>query len=176
MGDESTPLTVAGIAWPRWEPKERATLLFVVRDGQVLLIRKKRGLGAGKVNGPGGRIEAGESARQCAVREVEEELGVTPTGVTFRGLHRFQFTDGYSLEVDVFVADDCVGCPRETEEATPLWTPVDRIPYEQMWEDDRHWLPLMLAGRSFSGRWVFDGDRMLDMDLVDTGDGAEPRS
>ncbi|MBT4161861.1 MAG: NUDIX hydrolase, partial [Gammaproteobacteria bacterium] len=51
-------MKVAAIDWENWEPEEVATLLFVVRDGRVLLIRKKRGLGAGKINGPGGRLEA----------------------------------------------------------------------------------------------------------------------
>jgi 8-oxo-dGTP diphosphatase len=31
-----------------------------------------------------------------------------------------------------------------------------------MWADDRVWMPLLLAGRRFDGRFVFDGDRMLD--------------
>ena len=44
------------IAWEHWVPQQRATLLFVLRDGQALLIHKKRGLGAGKINGPGGRL------------------------------------------------------------------------------------------------------------------------
>ena len=49
------------IDWERWQPRERATLLFVIRGGEILLIRKLRGLGAGKINGPGGRIDAGET-------------------------------------------------------------------------------------------------------------------
>ena len=40
--------------------------------GQVLLIRKKRGLGAGKINGPGGKLDPGETFAQTAVREVQE--------------------------------------------------------------------------------------------------------
>jgi len=35
--------------------------LFVIRAGQMLLIHKKRGLGAGKINGPDGRLDLGES-------------------------------------------------------------------------------------------------------------------
>ena len=73
------------IDWTQWTPQERATLLFVRRAGQVLLIRKKRGLGAGKINGPGGRLDAGETPSQCAIREVQEELCVTPTDVQLRG-------------------------------------------------------------------------------------------
>jgi len=160
--------TVAEIDWPSWEPDDRATLLFVIRDEQVLLIRKKTGFGAGKINGPGGRLEPGETPEQCAVREVQEELRVTPVGVRRCGLHRFQFVDGYALWVAVYAADDCEGEPTETDEAEPLWVPTSEIPYDRMWEDDRHWVPLMLAGRRFDGRYVFDGDDMLDMVLETT--------
>jgi 8-oxo-dGTP diphosphatase len=156
---------VADIDWQRWIPNDVATLLFVVREGRVLLIRKKRGLGAGKINGPGGRIEPGEAPMAAAIREVEEEVCVTPRGVEARGELSFQFVDGYALHVHVFVASDCDGEPRETDEACPYWTPVDRIPYAEMWADDLLWLPLVLDARSVSGRFVFDGDAMLDHDL-----------
>ena len=67
-------LKIANIDWTQWQPQETATLMFVIRNDEVLLIRKKRGLGAGKMNGPGGRIEQGETPLQCAIRETEEEL------------------------------------------------------------------------------------------------------
>ena len=156
---------LADIDWPTWSPVDRATLVFVVRDGQVLLIRKKRGLGAGKINGPGGRIDPGESPLQCAIREVEEELLVTPHDPTQKGELLFQFTDGYSIHVHVFQAPDCDGEPQETEEAIPLWTDLGAIPYDEMWADDRIWLPLMLAGKPFVGRFIFDGDAMLDHEV-----------
>ena len=69
---------VRDIDWTSWRAVDPATLVFVIKGDRILLIRKKRGLGAGKVNGPGGRLEAGETFGQCAVREVQEELGVTP--------------------------------------------------------------------------------------------------
>jgi len=69
------------IDWATWTPVDTATLLFVVRHTEVLLIRKKRGLGAGKINGPGGRLEKGESLAECAVRETEE--GTTPPQAPF---------------------------------------------------------------------------------------------
>ena len=149
------------IDWAAWTPQMRATLLFVVRDGRMLLIHKKRGLGAGKINGPGGRLEPGETPLQAAVREVEEELLVTPLDPVECGLLQFQFVDGLALEGYVFRAPDCRGEPRETDEATPLWVPLDRIPYDRMWADDRLWMPEFLAGRRFHGRFLFDGDRML---------------
>lgn len=153
------------IDWDAWKPKESATLIFVIKDDKVLLIRKKRGLGAGKINGPGGRIDPGETPEQCAVREAQEELCITPRRVSFAGELLFQFTDGYALHGHVFRAADFEGVPTETDEATPIWTPLDRIPYAEMWADDEFWLPHMLAGRSFTGRFLFDGDAMLGYDL-----------
>ena len=149
------------VDWECWVPERRATLLFVIRDGEILLIHKKRGLGAGKINGPGGHLEAGETPRQCAIREVQEELCVTPTGVRACGELRFQFTDGFSLHGYVFTASACEGEPRETAEAIPYWTPLDAIPYEKMWADDHLWIPLMLRGAQFEGRFLFDGDALL---------------
>lgn len=161
-----TATSLSDIDWSQWNPKVRATLLFVVKDGRILLIHKKRGLGGGKVNGPGGKLKPGEAPVDGAIREVQEELLVTPTGVRPAGELSFQFTDGYSIHVYVFTADGCVGDPAETDEAVPLWVSVEEIPFERMWEDDRLWIPLMLDGRPFKGRFLFDGDAMLDREIV----------
>ena len=159
------------IDWDAWEPKDRATLLFVLRDGRILLIHKKRGLGKGKINGPGGRLDPGETPIDCAVRECEEELRIKPLDPVEMGTLRFQFRDGYSLHGTVFTAREFVGTPTETDEALPEWFDFADIPYERMWEDDRYWLPQMLAGQRFRGTFLFDDDRMLDREIeFETGD------
>src|SRR3989442_9690986 len=112
-------MNVDQIDWSTWQPTEYANLCFVIRDGQILLIRKKRGLGAGKINGPGGRLEPGETSWQAAIRETQEEIGVTPHGLELIGELFFQFIDGYKLHVAVFAARSCDGELRETDEATP---------------------------------------------------------
>jgi len=148
-----------------WQAVHKATLLFVKRDGEVLLIRKKRGLGAGKINGPGGKLEPGETALACAVREVQEELQITPHDPVDHGRLRFQFDDGYSIDVQVFIAHAYSGEPQETDEAIPLWFDRDSIPFDQMWADDRIWLPHVLAGKSVDGRFLFSGDKLLEHDV-----------
>jgi 8-oxo-dGTP diphosphatase len=157
------------IDWNTWVPEQRATLLFVVRDGEILLIHKKRGLGAGKINGPGGRLDPGETPLDCAIREVQEELVVTPHDISKAGELRFQFVDGLSIHGYVYRASDCDGEPQETDEATPIWTRLDAIPYEKMWADDREWLPLLLTGTYFDGRFLFDGDTMLAHEIETSG-------
>ena len=51
------------------------TLVFLRREGEVLLGMKKRGFGEGKWNGFGGKVEAGETIVEAAAREVREECG-----------------------------------------------------------------------------------------------------
>lgn len=143
-----------------------ATLLFIFRGDEVLLIRKKRGLGAGKINGPGGKIDPGETPEQCAVREVEEELGVTASDITDAGLLRFQFTDGLGLLCHVFRADSFTGTPVETNEAIPRWTKLNAIPFEEMWADDRLWFHHLIARRRFTGNFEFDDDTMLSAEVI----------
>ena len=157
---------VDDIDWSTWQPKDRATLLFVIRDGRVLLIRKKRGLGAGKINGPGGRLDPGETPLQAAIRETQEEVCITPRDVTFCGELSFQFVDGYSIHGYVFRASRFDGEPCSTEEADPLWFSIDEMPYAEMWADDEYWFPLLLEGTPFRGRFLFDADRMLSMAIA----------
>ena len=90
--------------WSSWQPRELATLCFVLDKGRILMIRKKRGLGAGKINGVGGRLEPGELPLAGILREAQEELGITLIDPKKRGELHFQFLDGYSLFCTVFVA------------------------------------------------------------------------
>ncbi len=148
-----------------WRPVDLATLLFIVQGENVLLIRKKRGLGAGKINGPGGKIDPGETPLQCAVREIQEELVINTLDPVHHGEVRFQFIDGYSVHVHVYVATEFTGTPTETDEALPLWFDKKDIPYEEMWADDVIWLPRVLNGETVNGRFLFDEDVLLEHEV-----------
>lgn len=155
------PRNVDDFDWEAWEPSETAVLCYVFKDEHVLLIHKKRGLGRGKVNAPGGRIEAGEAPVQTAVRELQEEVGITPLSPFEVARLSFVFTNGYSLKGHVFFANDFDGTIIETDEADPFWTPVDQIPYHRMWEDDRLWLPRAIDGSFIDARFIFEGENMV---------------
>ena len=81
-------------------------------------------------------MEKGESPEACAIRECDEELGITVSRLQYCGQHRFQFVDGLTIHVWVYKTTEFEGAPTETDEARPLWVPLDKIPYDQMWEDD----------------------------------------
>jgi 8-oxo-dGTP diphosphatase len=118
-------------------------------------MRGERGLGSGKMIGPGGRLDPGESALQGATREAQGKLNIT-----------FQFVDGPAMLVSILTATGCEGDPQASDEATPLWMPLEQTPYDRMWADDRVWFPLMLAGQPFHGRSLFDGKTLLGHHVI----------
>ena len=154
------------IDWSTWQGEMLATLMFVIKDGRILLIEKKRGLGAGKINGPGGKIEPGETALEAVIRETQEELLITPHAPVKLGELRFSMSDCPDILCHVYRSEDFSGVPTETDEAVPVWTALDAIPYHRMWEDDRHWLPLVIEGKTFIGNFVFEGERMLWKEVI----------
>lgn len=170
MKTEKTIIDVAEIDWQSWVPKERAVLCFIHTTDKLMLIHKKTGLGKGKVNAPGGRIEPMETPEQAAIRETQEEIGLTPQKLKYMGELHFIFLDGYSLHGTVFFSNQYTGTPIETPEATPFWCPINKIPYENMWADDSLWLPVALSGKQFKGYFIFDDDKMLShkMSLIET--------
>lgn len=138
------------------------TLLFLRRDEKLLLAMKKRGFGANRWNGIGGKVEAQETIEEALVRECQEEIGVTPKNFWLVAVHDFVFTDGSSdMQVHTFLCDSWQGEPVETEEMAPQWFTTTAIPYDEMWQDDRYWLPEVLAGQHLHTRFTFDQNEQL---------------
>ena len=133
------------------------TLCVVLKNKQILLGMKKRGFGAGRWNGFGGKVEEGESIAQAASRELLEEVGIRAHSLDLVGVLEFTFlNDSKILEVHVFTVAEFSGEPIESEEMAPQWFALEDIPYGQMWTDDAHWLPLLLSGKKFAGKFLFD--------------------
>lgn len=143
------------------------TLCFIHDGARILLGMKKRGFGAGKWNGFGGKIETGEATEDAARREVREEIGIDVEELTEMGRLTFLYPrTSTALDVSVFRGEKLRGEPMETDEMRPAWFPIDAIPFEEMWLDDPHWLPHFLAGERFEGRFVFeDDDTLLEHDV-----------
>lgn len=147
---------------------KRTTLCFVFdrARGQLLMIEKKRGQGAGKLNVPGGKLLPGESEEEGAARETREETGLTPHALRLAGRLGFRFpeSDAWDNDCAVFTAESFNGTlAPENEECSALWMPVNAIPLERMWDADRLWLPLLLKGLWFHRIYVFDrNDKVLE--------------
>jgi len=154
-----------------------ATVCWIVRDGKALLKLANSGISAGKWNAVGGKVEPGETPLECAKREAFEETGLAISDAAYRGKLTFLFVDesGKSKAdewvMHVFAAGGFSGEMKASDEGELRWFDIERMPFGHMWEDDVHWVPLLLQGKSFEGRFVFskEGNRMLEYELAELG-------
>jgi len=117
---------------------------------------KKRGFGIGRWNGFGGKIEGVETPEENLKREFVEEVGLTLQKVTPRGQIYFHYNHiGDVYVVHIFEINEYSGEIIESEEMKPQWHSLNEIPYDQMWLDDKYWLPEFIAGQEINKNFNF---------------------
>ncbi len=145
---------------------KKCALVFCVRANQVLLAKKKGGIGIGRYNGFGGKLEIGETFREAAVRELEEEAGLiaSPNDLQMAGWLTLCFDGVPKFECRIFLLDKWQGRPREsTENELPVWFPFSLMPYHEMLAADARWIPKVLIGRRIRAKIDFrDDDAVLE--------------
>lgn len=144
------------------------TLCCLKKDGKILLGMKKRGFGAGRWNGFGGKVKKGETIKRAAIRETREECGIKIIKLEKIGILNFEFENKSGiLEVHLFNIKEFSGEPVETAEMKPQWFSFAKIPLAKMWPDDQFWIPLFLKDKKFKGYFVFDakGNKILNKSL-----------
>lgn len=140
-----------------------ATLVFPIRNKEVLLGIKTSGIGEGCWNGWGGVQEPDETVQEAAVRELREESGLIANiedleyvgKVTFNNLEdRVKF----KVLMHVFVLCRWVGVlePNLSEMREPKFWSVVSLPFDQMMPSDRDWLPFV--PRAFSRSQFFEAE------------------
>lgn len=145
------------------------TLCIIHQDPNILLGMKKRGFGAGRWNGFGGKVAAGETIENAARRELEEEAGIRVENLSKVGIIEYEFKENPEiLQVHFFKSDDFLGEIKESEEMRPQWFHVNEIPFKEMWPDDIHWIPLFLSGKKFKGKFLLgESDEILEQDFTE---------
>ncbi len=133
---------------------KKVVLAIIVRGRQVLLGCKRGNpeMGMGKLNGPGGKQEPGETLRECLVREVKEEFGIMLDSVKMEEVAVITvFAEGEKEYVlHVFRTETFSGEPMETESMdTPKWYDIDSLPFERMHESDKEWFLYAACGKKF---------------------------
>lgn len=141
-----------------------ANLCYLLNNrNEVLLQFKSKGFGRGKWNGPGGKLETGETIEQSVIREIKEETGLEVKNLKKTGELEFIFRgkEDWNQMVHVFITDEFSGEINSSDEGELKWFKIEQLPYDKMWEDDRHWLPRVLAGEFVKMRFYFDGQGKL---------------
>ncbi len=141
---EQDRMTCPSCDWTYYPKPNVASAVAIVRDGNVLLARRKHEPFAGLLTLPSGFIEYGETPEECAVREIREEVGVDVrlTGLADVVLERAD-PRGLCLVV-VYTGRITSGEPRAGDDASTIEEfPLDRLPEDFAWKAHRRALERM---------------------------------
>ncbi|MDQ5957038.1 MAG: 8-oxo-dGTP diphosphatase [Patescibacteria group bacterium] len=143
----------------------KATLVFPVKNNQILLARKMKKVGAGKWNGFGGKSEPeDETVRDTACRELYEETGegikTKREDLIPKAVIDFYFFKNNSKEPDFSVAiyftENFEGEAVGTDEMQdPTWFSFKDVPYQEMLPADRDFIPKLFGDKTFRGKVRF---------------------
>jgi len=116
----------------------------LVRDGRVLTVRKA---GTERFMLVGGKLEPGESAREAALRETREEVGLVVAEATLLGEFHSEAANepGHTLHSTVFWIESDAEPVAAGEIAEVRWTPLDDHPDDLAPMLEHHVLPVLRA-------------------------------
>lgn len=146
---------------------------YLIKDDKVLLgLRKKveNQLGQNIIAGFGGKVGDLEEFRDedyhdALARELREEIQVDINEYDYRGRIRLisPANPKWCLDIKVYIIHSWQGEPKETDYMKPDWYHKEALPTEQMWQDNRVWVPMVLQGERVDMVFLYDEDG----DLID---------
>lgn len=125
---------------------KETTLCYIERGHQYLMLhrtKKKNDCNQDKWLGVGGHFEPGETPEQCALREIQEETGLTATEYRYRGIVRFHSDLWESEDMHLFTVTGFSGEIKVCDEGDLEWIDKARLLELTMWEGDRIFLRLL---------------------------------
>lgn len=147
-----------------------ATLCYVRRNGKTLMVhrvKKENDMHQGKWNGLGGKLEAGETPEECAIREIYEEAGLVVNKLEWKGIITFpafsQEEDWYTF---LYVITDFTGELIDSPEGNLDWIDDNELHNLNLWEGDRIFLPWLDHTGFFSGKFIYEDYKFVDYKVI----------
>lgn len=136
-------------------------VVYITKDGKVLLGKKKKEPFKGCWMGPGGKVESGDKSHvQRAIDETWQESGlkICPLRIKECASLEMHYGSKNKFQLFVYLTDHYGGLPIETEEMGEFqWFSVENLP-EEIPPGDKLWLKLVLSGIFIEGRIFFQAD------------------
>jgi len=155
------------------------TLCYLTREDEILFMVKGNtsknisNLNVGKYLGVGGHLESGESAFECALREIYEETGITQSELenfSLRGVATF-INDACDNEIMYIYKGEYTGarepCPGNCDEGRLTWVDKKDIYDLPIWEGDRQIFKLLFDSditHTFEIKLCYHKDELISVE------------
>lgn len=148
-----------------------ATICYIDNGKEWLMLhrnKKPNDVHAGKWIGVGGKLEAGETPEQCAIREIREETGLDVKKLELKGIITFpEFTPDNDWYTYVFKVTDFEGKVSGCQEGTLEWVPYEEILTKPTWEGDYVFMNWLLEEQPFfSAKFRYEDNRLVEQEVT----------
>lgn len=150
------------LVWPehlQLAPSYRpASLCYVRQGGELLLLERNNPPFTGRWTAPGGKIRAGEDPEAAAVRELQEETGLSVVNPRLRLILAEQGPHPiYNWLLFIFLAEHCSGTLQASDEGRVAWFSESRLPTIGMLDIDLLLARYVLTnGPAYAAQVTFD--------------------
>lgn len=142
----------------------QTTLCYLEQDGCYLMlhrIKKKKDVNHDKWIGVGGKFEPGETALACALREVQEETGLTMQNPQYRGIVDFYYAPWPAERMHLYTCTEFTGTMTDCNEGTLEWVPKEAVQNLPIWPGDKLFFKLLAEDAPFFHlELTYDGDTL----------------
>jgi 8-oxo-dGTP diphosphatase len=146
-----------------------ATLCYLKKSKKTLMLlrnKKENDMHEGKYNGLGGKMEPGETPKECAIREVEEESGLRMQDPRLRGVITFpEFSKGRTWHVFIFTCSNFKGKQIESKEGDLVWVEDSDLLSLNLWEGDKVFIPWLEDDRFFLAKFIYKDGKYIEHEV-----------
>jgi len=147
---------------------EICTVGYMERNDKVLVLlrnKKEDDLNEGKIVGPGGHVEEGETPEEGIIREIKEETGINAKNPKLKAIIEYpKIYKNRDLKVYFYYITDFEGeviHDQEKNEGTLMWVHKDKLWDHNLWEGDRIVVDHVLHGEDVKqGTFVYKDQKL----------------
>jgi 8-oxo-dGTP diphosphatase len=161
-------------------PFRLTTLIYALRDGQVLMLYRHKEPNLGLWVAPGGKIHDDESPRECAVRELREETGLEAIAPELRAIvTEVSPRKDWQWLMFVYRTQVASGTVRgDDREGRLRWFPIEAVPHLPIPQADAIFYPFVIdpVGPPVELKFIYDADlRLVAWTHAPIGTGGQGR-
>lgn len=141
--------------------KRAASMIVLRHDRSFLLLKRNKAPHREKYVPVGGKLEPYEDPYSAALRELQEETGLTPPSLAYAGALIESSPTPYNWQCNIYLADIPPIAPPPCDEGVLEWIPFAQVAHVPTPPTDRHIYQMILAKRVFALNAIYDQDLKL---------------